>query len=97
MALIITDTVTLIILIITCYDICRNRRSKELLGQVKSSTFSHHVIMHVEDVEPVRGSGRGGEGVALHDVEAHALLREVQILDHEAASDLGTAKKTLQQ
>jgi len=29
-ALIITDTVTLIILIITCYDICRNRRSKEI-------------------------------------------------------------------
>ena len=53
--------------------------------------------MHVEDVEPVGGGGRGGEGVALHDVEAHALLREVQILDHEAASDLGTAKKTLQQ
>ena len=53
---------------------------------------THHVVMHVQDVVSVTRDDIGRVLVLLHDVEPHALLREIKVLDHESATNLGAEK-----
>ena len=48
----------------------------------------YHVVMHVQNVVAVAGRHVGCVLVALHEVETHALLGKIKILDHETAADL---------